>query len=346
MRIRERAINAPEWLKSSKELSDKVLFSAVTVRRNLLDAAFPNQADENELLDVLEKLAVAIALLPDASGDFYKLSVISDDECSLLYERWIPVDCKSRNDVKGVFVSQTEHLSILINHTDHIEIQGVAGGLSVRQVLDHAEKAEWFIGSLMEYAFADTIGFLTANPFEAGLGIDLSVVLHLPGISVTNQTSTLADVVKGAFLDLKPLFPNGIGNLYILKTTRQLGVTEEELYRSFTEVIDIILDLEDGARDTLMSKFSLKIEDRVERAKAILDSARMLSFEELAELISIIKLGISLGLVPSIPFSALDELLVLARPVHLQVIFAENENIQLDSLRASFVRAKLRQRGW
>ncbi len=343
MKLVDRAGRLPDWLSKAKNLTEKVLFSSAVLKRNLLDYPFPNRADESELRDVQERIAVALELLPDVEGEFFSLDGMSNSECELLRERFVRVNCEGEKSGRGAFLSEDEQVSVVVNGNDHLELEVKIGGLNVKEAMKTANDIDNFIGSVVEFAFADGIGFLTADPFEAGLAMHLGVALHLPGIATSRQLKTLSEIVQSANLRITPVFQNGLGNVFRMESTRQLGASENEVYTAFTEVLDLVMDLEDDTRDMLLEKFPLEVEDRIRRSLAVLRSALILEFEEAIELLSMLRLGLSLGLLSGITFRELDETMFLTQPQHLKTAFAENDKVNLDSVRAAFVRSRIQK---
>ena len=87
------------------------------------------------------------------------------------------------------------------------------------------------------------------------------------------------------------------------------------------------------------------IEDKVWRAYGLLRYARALSFEEAMNLLSGVRLGVGLQVIPDVGFYTLNKLLVHTQPAHL----ASAHGVALDDpslavRRADFVRTLLRRR--
>lgn len=342
MRIHELASRPPGWINRSTP-QEKVFLSGAVFKRNLINHFFVNNSSELDLLTIKRKVAIAIQDVLELKGDFFELDMVSEDEKALLSERKLyPASWVNRSfPSQAIFIGSNERFSILINGTEHIEIQSIVGGLALKKALSIAEKIERPLGELLEYAFAETMGYLTSDPLESGLGLHLFVVLHLPAIVITRQVNSLAELLEGVNVRLESVLPNNMGNLFVLTTMRQLGVTKREVYDSFAELIDMVLDLEDTARDMLLGKYSIQLEDRVNRALAVLQAAKTLSFYELSEYISSLKLGIALGILQNITVYQLDEILIMSQPAHIKLAFAESENFNEEVARAGFVRSKL-----
>jgi len=103
-----------------------------------------------------------------------------------------------------------------------------------------------------------------------------------------------------------------------------------------------VMDYEEQARQVLLRDARAIIEDKVWRAYGLLRYARALSFEEAMNLLSPVRLGVGVGLIPDVAMYTLNKLLVYTQPAHLAV--AEGltpTDADLPVRRARFVRKVL-----
>ena len=85
------------------------------------------------------------------------------------------------------------------------------------------------------------------------------------------------------------------------------------------------------------------IEDKIWRAFGILKHARVLTSEEVMNLLSAVRLGCSLNTIDFLDIALINEILLLSQPAHLQKYYgAEMDNNKRDFVRAQMVREKLR----
>jgi protein arginine kinase len=85
-----------------------------------------------------------------------------------------------------------------------------------------------------------------------------------------------------------------------------------------------------------------KLHDKVSRALGILQSARTITSEETMHLLSILRLGINLGLIDGIEIPTINELFIHTQPAHLQKLSgAPMESSDRNAARASHIRLRL-----
>jgi protein arginine kinase len=80
-----------------------------------------------------------------------------------------------------------------------------------------------------------------------------------------------------------------------------------------------VMDYEEQARQVLLRDAPAIIEDKVWRAYGLLRYARALSFEEAMNLLSGVRLGVGVNLIPDVGMYTLNKLLVYTQPAHLAV---------------------------
>ena len=134
-----------------------------------------------------------------------------------------------------------------------------------------------------------------------------------------------------------------LGNLFQISNQTTLGVTEEEILQQIERVTNEIIEKEASARKRLIEETSEIIEDKIWRAYGILKNARVLTSEEVMNLLSAVRLGHATKMLNFLDVSLLNDILLLSQPAHLQKYYgAEMDNNQRDFVRAQMVREKLR----
>src|ERR1700688_2906836 len=84
--------------------------------------------------------------------------------------------------------------------------------------------------------------------------------------------------------------------------------------------------------------------NHVGRDYGILANAHSISYKETMNLLSLMRLGVDLGVFPTVDRALVDELFILTQPAHLQKQHSEKLSAEeRDLLRADMVRERLRQ---
>ena len=108
------------------------------------------------------------------------------------------------------------------------------------------------------------------------------------------------------------------------------------------DAVHTFVEMEREARQELIKNSKIRLEDKVLRAEAILQSALLIGSVEVVNLLSGMRLGINLEIIENIDYRPLNELLVLTQPAHVQKSFGkEMDSQQRDEIRAKMARKRL-----
>jgi protein arginine kinase len=171
------------------------------------------------------------------------------------------------------------------------------------------------------------------------------VLIHLPGLVLTKEINKVLHGLAQVGLTHRGLYGEGsevVGQFFQLSNQTTLGSSERELLDHLGKMVRQVMDYEEQARQVLLRDAATVIEDKVWRAYGLLRYARSLSFEEAMNLLSPVRLGVGVGLIPDVAMYTLNKLLIYTQPAHLAV--AEGvapDEADLPLRRARFVRKVL-----
>jgi len=134
-----------------------------------------------------------------------------------------------------------------------------------------------------------------------------------------------------------------LGNVFQVSNQMTLGESEGAIVERLEKVLAQIIEHEENARATLLEKKPKMVYNHIGRAYGILANAHSISSKETMNLLSLMRLGVDVGLFPSVERSLVDELFILTQPAHLQKQHSEKLSAEeRDLLRADMVRERLR----
>ena len=128
-----------------------------------------------------------------------------------------------------------------------------------------------------------------------------------------------------------------LGNLFQISNQVTLGITEQEIIENITKVIQQLLMYERNQRQHLLTHNSKEIEDKNWRAYGCLTHARIISSKETIGLLSLLRMGVDLGILDPDLRKKINELMISTQPANLQKIL----DSQLVSKERDFERASL-----
>ena len=196
----------------------------------------------------------------------------------------------------------------------------------------------------LDYAFSPTLGYLTACPTNLGTAMRASAMMHLPALVISNQMEKVVRAVNQLGMVVRGLFGEGSdasGSIFQISNQTTLGESEEQIIKRLHSVLQSIVEHELNAREKLLEADAAKLFDKIGRAYGILQNSHALSSSEAMNLLSLLRLGIDLGVFPDAQRCTIDRLFIEAQPGHLQhAQKGEFEPGQRDLLRAARLRSE------
>lgn len=337
------------WLKETGPQSDIVISSRVRMARNIEGIPFPHNLNETLAKEVVEKVYNGILVGNIGLKDEFRLIAMKDleeiDRLNYVEKHLISPDL-AQNTIRGnMLINTKETISIMINEEDHIRIQCLLPGLQLDEALEVADKIDDLLEEKINYAFDEELGYLTACPTNLGTGIRASVMLHLPALSLTGYIQAVLRAAGQIGLAVRGIYGEGtefLGNLYQISNQVTLGATEREIIRNLHDVTMQITEKERAARKNLLDTKKIELEDRVFRSFGILKNARKITGNEAMQLISDVKLGVSLSLIEGLEMEKINSLIAMIQPGFLQKHYETSLNtIDRDIKRAELIRNTL-----
>src|SRR5436853_6383067 len=349
------ATNIHEFLSSPAESARRegphnkiVLSSRVRLARNLKGMAFPGWAKKAERIKSLETIRPAVESLPQLAGAFSEtMENLGPLDKQILVERHlISREHAAKSAGSGLVLNKEESLCVMINEEDHLRMQALRPGLQLKQAWAAIDQFDSQLEKKLEYAFDASLGYLTACPTNLGTGIRVSAMLHLPGLVLSEQINQIISAVNKLGLAVRGLYGEGteaLGNVFQVSNQMTLGETEPDIVERLNKVLAQTIEHEENARAMLLEKKPKSVYNHIGRAYGILANAHSISSKETMNLLSLMRLGVDLGLFPGVDRSLVDELFILTQPAHLQKQHTEKLSAEeRDLLRADMVRERLR----
>lgn len=335
------------WMATHGEHSDIVMTTRIRLARNLTDYCFPIASTEEHALAV-DKM-VSDALL-DAEGkavySYMKMSDLPALEREVLIEKHlISPQLADPKRHGSVMLSEDETVSIMVNEEDHIRIQCIYPGLQIEEAYEKADQVDDILEKDLPYAFDEQFGYLTSCPSNTGTGMRASVMMHLPALTITKQIDRIIPAISRLGMVVRGIYGEGskaLGNVYQVSNQVTLGKTESEILEDLGNITARLIVHERKAREVLLEKSRLALENRLFRSLGTLVYARLLQTGEAARCLSDVRLGIDLDIIQNVDVSILNELMVFMQPGFLQQ-YAGTELTQeeRDIFRAKLFRERL-----
>jgi protein arginine kinase len=326
--------DSAELTQGAKKGSPVVLSTRVRLARNLVDTPFPGRANSAQRSDVMSRCVDRISDLTQMKhGAFFDISELSDLEKQVLVERHlISRELCEAPAGSGVFINKDQTCSVMINEEDHLRIQFLKTGFSLRSVWKQIDQFDTNLEEGLDVAFSHEFGYLTACPTNLGTALRASVMMHLPGLVISEHMDKVIRAVNQLGITVRGLFGEGsdaTGHVFQISNQQTLGESEEEIMSRLGSVFKTIIDHELNARFKYLEENRARLLDKIGRAFGVLQNAHVLNSNEAMNMLSLMRLAVDFGMLPEKNRSDVDRLFIECQPGHIQ--YAAGEGIEPDA---------------
>ena len=335
------------WLVDNGPEDDIAISTRIRLARNLKDIPFPVRATEEEL----RKVVLAVELAVEKSNYIKKIFTIDMNTISeidsevLLERRLISREFCNKKRISSLIMSDREDIAIMVNEEDHLRAQAIRSGFQLKEVWDELNGFETSLSKQLPFEFDPKLGFLTSCPTNLGTGIRASVMLHLPGLVLAGQITPLMQGIYKLGLAVRGILGEGtdnLGNFFQISNQSTLGESEPEIIKRLSTVIAQIINHEKNARGKLLETNKDMLLDNIGRAYGILKYSYVITTKETLNSLSMLRLGVDMGVIRSINIHTVNELFVTIQPAHLQKYAGkEVDSEERDKIRATLIRESL-----
>ncbi|KGX85412.1 protein arginine kinase [Pontibacillus litoralis] len=337
------------WMQEEGPDSDIVLSSRIRLARNFDQVAFPILANQNDLeriLDFFQQAYHEQSFRSYKDFELIRVQELQSIEKRVLVEKHLVSPHLVNNSNHGAaLISRNEQVSIMVNEEDHIRIQLYVPGFQLEHALEQAFELDDWLEEKINFAFDEKRGYLTSCPTNVGTGMRASVMMHLPGLTLTKEMNRLIPAINQLGLVVRGIYGEGseaLGNIFQISNQITLGKSEKDIVEDLISVVQQLIEQERHARGKIMEQSPVALEDKIFRSYGILANSRIMESKEAAKCLSDVRLGIDLRYIEHLSRSILNELMVLTQPGFLQQY--ANKKLspeERDVKRASLIRERL-----
>ncbi|MBO5791120.1 MAG: protein arginine kinase [Lentisphaeria bacterium] len=347
----KRLLQNPAGFLTPASADGIALSSRIRLSRNLSYLPFPIASTQESAARVVAEVSAVCAassFTGGRKGAFFEIGELDELERLLLLERRLASNELIKSKLPAALaVSKDERCAVMVNEEDHLRIQVLSPGFDLEGCWKKISCLEEELGNVLEFSWDDELGYLTECPTNVGTGMRASVMLHLPGLVMTDQINATIHGIRKLGLAVRGIYGEGSdnsGRLFQVSNQITLGETEESIMEQLSAVIRQLIEYERRARRALLDKDRFALLDHVGRSYGLLQNSYKLTTAEAIEALSAVRFGVDLGLFQNLKIDTVNELFLELNPGHLQMRSAlalpESEQAVL---RAKLFRTKLRE---
>lgn len=300
-----------------------IMGSCVRLVRNLRDYKFPQSADEVELRKISELCkSILMGCRSLKSPKIFEINKLNPVEKLALVESNLCSQMLIKTGFERyLLVSNENSISISINEIDHLRMQIFGADLDFRHLWGKISEIDDYIISAANVAYDDTYGFLSACPMDVGTGLHASVIMHLPGLvlngqitSMINAVQRLGFIVQGIYSDVG----NAGAGIFRVSNQHTLGLSEPDILLRLGQSVLSIAENEELARRWLVKNRYANLRDAIGRSFGALSNSYSMNVDESTVHLSNMRLAVDLGYLPPEKRAIIDPLIVNTQPAHVK----------------------------
>lgn len=321
------------YVQTGKDL-DIVISSRIRLARNIKGIPFTTKCKPEDLEKVINIMNNEVNSLGYGLKLFRMDKIDNVTKLSLIEKHLISPEfvAKTENSItqnlKAILLNDDENICIMVNKEDHLRIQVFSAGLDLENLKNLIVEIDEKIDEACHYSCDRKYGYLTTCPTNVGTGMKVSVMVHLPALTITGNINKVLQIVNSFGMNIRGLYGEGtqsLGNIYQISNNQSLGLTEDEIVKNLNIITSKIIEQERLARKNL-TKEPLELEDRICRSYGILTNARKLTSEECLKLWSDVKLGMDLGIIEGLTDLKVNKIRINSQSGNLQKYLGNNLN--------------------
>ena len=288
------------WTEKSRLMNGKVrLCSQVRICRNLQGYPFPVKASSTDRQAISSILLKALGHRMRPKKDWL---IIPWNTCTEIERRILTRICSLDFPCEEtVIVFHKKGLGVfIINDGDALRIQGM-NHYNLYQLWNYVNTCDDKLQKYLPYAFDPEKGYATASPSNYGTGLDIRSLVHIPALCFKQKLIQIQEALKVMQLRMEPVEFVGdkiLGHLFYVTHDVAQGCSEADLVKHVDDVTQDIVKQEEALRTHLWKENANFMRDSISRAIGVLKSCYELTFEEGMNLISVVLMGMDMGLIP------------------------------------------------
>ena len=153
------------------------------------------------------------------------------------------------------------------------------------------------------FAWDPDFGYLSPIPTHCGTALCVEGEFHLEALHLIGDLPPVLNALEAVRFQSSSIVEDGIrqaAHIFRIRNSATLGIAERDLLKRARTLFDDLVTQEFNARKSLVEDTPRILEDSISRALAVLCNARLLAPGELLDLLSPIRLALSMGFLTGI----------------------------------------------
>ncbi|WP_194843857.1 hypothetical protein [Candidatus Clavichlamydia salmonicola] len=317
------------------------LTSRFSLRRNFSQLKFSKHLPKQNQADIIKIVHENLITCNDFSQpQLFNIHNLSALEREWITERFLLSLPPRNSDEETFIINQEGNLLVILNGNDHFNLHAIDKENQLEEKWKQLTRIESHLSKHIDFAFSKDFGFLTSDPSFCGTGLSINAYLHLPALLHTDQSQQIfANEASITAHRQEANSPQVQGDIAIFHNTITLGLTEEDIISKIRTRTAKMIAMEQTTINELMTTISDELKNKITLSLGTLSYSYCSELPEALNAISLIKLGLTLGLIKNSDSKQIIHPLLDLNRAHILLSHDSNASPEtLSKLRANYLR--------
>ena len=288
------------WYNTEINTDPNILWSRVRFFRNIEGGKFDLSLDRKKLQGIILKASELLQNngfhLAEESGES---AYISYAELGYADYGFITSDAD-----RVLYMNEPCSLCVTVGGRDMFCIQSLLCGMAIEEAFCSAQEAELLIDGAFDFAYSDSIGYISPEISHTGHGVEMSLSLYLPALSGLDVIKKLTKKANLCDINIYPMttYEKNPGSIYVLDYIPHSYVNLIDAQKKLIDFANYIISIEKEYEYNVFGDNNAVL-NKAWRAFGIMEYCSCCSQEELYKLISHIRLCHCLECNGDLPYS-------------------------------------------
>ncbi|MGL4991655.1 MAG: hypothetical protein ACRC57_10935 [Sarcina sp.] len=321
---------------------DILVSSELRIYRNIQNIQFPSKLRNEEGKEIAEKISQIF--LKNSKYKFKRVNLwqkSKEDIISFIENNIISSRTLKNRMFSTILFTDDNTTVIVINDENHIKILLRKIDLKLEDLYKKAEELLFEVSKELKFAYSKDYGYLTSSPKTVGTGVKAREILHLPILNKIGAIDDLIVNLEKISITLKPIFKidnRAYGNLYKIENKITIGILEKNIFTDVDAIVQQLILKEKKARTVLKDSGEYELKDSIFRARGIIQNARKITFSEVLDLTSMLRLGIEMKFLNNLTSMDINNSILIAKKETIKKTGKMKNTLQGDIKRANEMR--------
>lgn len=312
-----------KWYSTNLPSDDIVISTRIRLARNVIDFPFVGGLSSTQIAS-LEDMLVSSWTRHFSGSSVLRFRSMAPLYKKMLVEEFV-IDRGDLLTYQSSFLLSAASPNIfgLGLVSDHVRLVYMSKGKVLSPAITHLMELDRRLDKDLSFAFSLELGYLNANFYDVGNGLNISLLMHIPASMSHNDAQDIKTIVSEmgfSLTPLKALRDCATQGLAILSTKPSRDEKPEKIIKRLEDCYNIVINYERERKNDILSQKTLReaAEKRVMEAYKLLTKSTSLSSRDCTEALLSVRTGAVWSLIGNFELDSFLRFYIECQPGHIR----------------------------